>query len=197
MNMKNTSVNFATAVLVLAGGLPMNALADTMVEVDMRFAGALATGVFHADPMTGTPVTSALIHVHTTGSLGRGVTQGFGAPDGDPVFTTSCLGSDGTFLSITATENPLVTTFEDLSLLFSNGSGEICLDLTTGKSVFRFDIMYTGGRGRFEGATGQAVIEGEAEPVSADGSFNGETGTQVGWVNLPFDDDDDDDDDDD
>ena len=44
--------------------------------------------------------------------------------------------------------------------------------------------MFTGGRGRFEGATGSAVIVAETEPVSSDGSLSGETGTTVGTIVL-------------
>ena len=171
----------------------MNAIADKTMEVDLRFAGAFTSGILHVDPMTGLTVASALIRTTVVGNLGRGVTQGSGAGGGSiPEVTTSCLGADGLFLKIIATENPLVTTFDDLSLLFNDGTGEICIDLITGNSVFRFDIIFTGGRGRFEGATGYAVIEGEAEPVSADGSFMGETGTIIGWVTVPDDDNDDD-----
>jgi hypothetical protein len=71
--------------------------------------------------------------------------------------------------------------------LFADGSGEICVDLTspTGNAEFRFDITFKGGRGRFEGATGTAVITGEAQPVSADQSFLAETGTIVGTIIVP------------
>ncbi len=103
----------------------------------------------------------------------------------DPIF--ECLGSPGLFSRITAAEDPLIFTFKDLSLLFADGSGEICVDLTspTGNSVFRFDITFTGGRGKYEGATGTAVITGEAHPVSADGTFLAETGTIVGTIIVP------------
>ena len=53
MKIKNTSVRLATVVLVLAGGLPLTAAADKMVEMDLRFAGSFATGIMHVDPMTG------------------------------------------------------------------------------------------------------------------------------------------------
>ena len=91
----------------------------------------------------------------------------------------------GSILRVSAAEDPLVFTFQDLSLLFADGNGEICVDLTTGLSTFRFDIVFFGGRGGFEGATGTAVITGEAEAVSADGSFLAETGTIVGTIIVP------------
>ena len=192
MKIKNTSVSLATIILVLAGGLPLTAVAEKMVEMDLRFAGAFATGILHVDPMTGNIVTSALIHAQAKGKPGKAEIRGFGGrdiPPGPPV--TTCLGSDGNFLSITILENPLVFTFKDLSLLFAKGGGgTICVNLMTGLTKFEINIMFMGGRGKFEGATGEAVIVGEAENVSSDGSFLGETGTIVGWIIVPFDDDD-------
>ena len=97
---------------------------------------------------------------------------------------------------IPITENPLVFRFtDDLSLLFATGAGEFCLDLLTGRGTGTVDLIFTGGRGRFEGATGEAVTVFETEPVSSEGSFSGETGRTVGVIVLPDDDDDDDDDD--
>ncbi|MCZ6912448.1 MAG: hypothetical protein O7F72_06550 [Proteobacteria bacterium] len=91
-------------------------------------------------------------------------------------------------MEITILENPLVFAFQDLSLLFAKGGGgTICADLISGLTTFEINLMFMGGRGRFEGATGQAVITGEAENVSSDGSFLGETGTIVGWINVPGD----------
>ncbi len=187
MKIKKLSVGIAGMFLFVAAGLPQTALADKTVKMDMRFAGAFATGILHVNPMTGDIVPSALVHTNAVGSPGRAEVRGYGAGgDAFPVETDECLGSSGIFLSIVVGEDPLIFAFQDLSLLFAKGgSGEICIDLTTGNSVFEFNITFMGGRGRFEGATGQAVIRGESEPVSADGSFQGETGTIVGWINLP------------
>ena len=177
MKIKNISVGIAGLILLLAAGLPQTALAKD-VEMDLRFAGA-----FISDSLP-----SPLIHVQAKGKPGQAVIRGYGAgAAADPVMTDNCLGSTGAFLSIIAGEDPLIFTFQDLSLLFADGSGEICIDLTspTGNAEFRFDITFTGGRGRFEGATGTAVITGEAVPVSADGSFLAETGTIVGTIIVP------------
>ena len=190
MKTKNTAIGLATVILVLAGGLPSTAVADKVVEMNLRFAGGFATGIMHVDPMTGGLVPSALIHANAVGSPGRAEIRGFGGrdmPPGPPVAT--CLGSAGFFLEITIMENPLIFAFKDLSLLFAKGgSGTICVNLLPpfGTS-FEININFDGGRGRFEGATGQAVITGEAESVSSDGSFLGETGTIVGWINVPGD----------
>ena len=192
MKTKHTSMRLAILVLVLAGGLPLTAVADKVVEMNLRFAGAFATGIMHVDPMTGNIVPSALIHATAVGRPGRAEVRGFGGRDmpPDPPMMQTCLGSEPSFfLRITILENPLVFTFQDLSLLFAKGGGgTICVDLISGLTEFEINIMFMGGRGRFEGATGQAVITGEAENVSSDGSFLGETGTIVGWINLPGDD---------
>ncbi len=189
MKIKNTSVRLATIVLVLAAGLPLTAVADKVVEMDLRFAGAFATGIMHVDPMTGNIVPSALIHATAIGSPGRAEVRGFGGRDmpPGPAMWQTCLGSEPSlFIKITILENPLVFTFKDLSLLFAKGGGgTICVNLITGLTEFEINIMFMGGRGRFEGATGQAVIVGEAENVSSDGSFLGETGTIVGTIHVP------------
>ena len=182
MKIKNMSVGIAGVILLIAAGLPQTAVAKD-VEMNLRFAGAFISG----------SLPSALIHVQAKGSPGKAVIRGYGASgvgDPDPVVVADCLSGTGTagpFLSIILGEDPLIFTFQDLSLLFADGNGEICVELTSGtfNAEFRFDITFNGGRGRFEGATGTAVIAGEAHPVSADGSFLAETGTIVGTIVLP------------
>ncbi len=181
MKTKNISVGIAGIFLFVVAGLPQTALADKTVKMDLRFAGAFISG----------SLPSTLIHVQAKGKPGKAVIRGYGAAGADAIsFPTACLGLSGpmgSILRVSAAEDPLIFTFQDLSLLFADGSGEICVELTppTGKVEFRFDITFIGGRGRFEGAIGQAVIPGEAESVSADGSFSGETGTIVGTIFLP------------
>ncbi len=178
MKTKNISVGIAGIFLFVVAGLPQTALADKTVKMDLRFAGA-----FISDSLP-----RPLIHVEAKGKPGKAVIRGYGAGAGTVSPTIfECLGSSGVFIRITATEDPLIFTFKDLSLLFADGSGEICVDLTspTFNSVFRFDITFTGGRGKYEGATGTAVITGEAQPVSADGTFLAETGTIVGTIIVP------------
>ena len=181
MKTKNTSVSLVAVFLILAAGLPLTAFADKEVQMNMRFAGAFIAN----------SLPSPLIHVQAKGSPGKAVIRGYGAdPTQDTIsFPTECLGLSGamgSILRVSAAEDPLIFTFQDLSLLFADGPGEICVDLATGNVEFSFDITFIGGRGRFEGATGTALITGEAQPVSADGSsFLAETGTIVGTIILP------------
>ena len=182
MKIKNISVGIAGIFLFVVAGLPQTALADKTVKMDLRFAGAFISN----------SLPSPLIHVQAKGKPDKAVIRGYGAAgEADEMSTpTACLGlsgPEGSILRIPAAEDPLIFTFKDLSLLFADGSGEICVDLTspTSNSVFRFDITFTGGRGKYEGATGTAVITGEAQAVSADGTFLAETGTIVGTIIVP------------
>ena len=190
MKSKMNAIGFATVILAFACGLPSAAIADQMVDVKMRFAGSFGTNVLHVDPSTGDIVVSSLINVQAKGTLGGAEVHGFGGRSTVPlpVPVDECLGSEGLFLTFSILENPLVFTFKDLSLLFAKGgSGQVCIDLLNpGITTFEIEIEFMGGRGRFEGATGVAVLKGEGEAVSADGSFIGETGTIDGWISVPF-----------
>ncbi len=191
MKTKNLSVGIAGIFLFVAAGLPQSAVAEE-VEMDLRFAGAFVTGITHVvDPETGATAPSALIHTTSKGSPGRAVTRGFGGvtmPAGAPI--SDCLGIPFG-LPIAVIENPLVFTFQDLSLLYAKGgSGLICIDLGTGAQKFVIDIVFDGGTGRFEGATGGAAIIGEGVPLNSARTFLAETGTIVGTIFVPDDDDD-------
>ena len=189
--MKNriTAIVFAAVILALGSGFPLASVADQVVDVKMRFAGSFATNILHVDPSVGEVVDSSLINVQSKGTLGSAELRGFGGRSSvPPVFVMNCLGSKGEFLTFDILENPLVFTFKDLSLLFAKGgSGVVCIDLQNpGITTFEIEIEFMGGRGRFENATGFAVIKGEGEAVSADGTFIGETGTIEGWISAPF-----------
>ena len=78
----------------------------------------------HVDPVTGDSVSSALIHIPARGYPEKAEIRGFGGKAGMAVPSDDCF--DGAGLSIPLEENALVFTFRDLSLLFANGTGEIC-----------------------------------------------------------------------
>ncbi len=186
MKIDNMRASIAGALLLVAIGMLQTAVAKE-IKMDLRFAGAFVTGIMHVvDPVTGGTAPSALIHTNSVGSPGRAVTRGFGGvsmPAGPPI--ADCLGIPFG-LPIAVLENPLVFTFQDLSLLYAKGgSGLICIDLGTGALKFVIDIEFDGGTGRFEGATGGAVITGEGVPLNSAGTFLAETGTTVGTIIVP------------
>jgi len=176
MKVKNISAGIAGIFLFVAAGLPQSAVAKE-IEMNLRFAGAFVTSM-------GLP--SALIHATGKGSPGKVEIRGYGGVDAFGGFPTECLGSTGSFVQINILENPLVFKFQDLSMLFAkNGNGIICISMTTGLIHFEINLMFDGGRGRFEGATGTAVITGEAEAVNVAQTFLAETGTIVGTIIVP------------
>ena len=177
MKIKNISVGIAGAIMLVAVGMPQTALAHEEVEMDLRFAGAFISN----------SLPSTLIHATGKGSPGKVEIRGYGGSETVVGFVDECLGSPG--FQLTIDENPLVFRFDDLSLLFAKGgTGTICVRATG--TDFEINIVFMGGRGDFEGATGTAVITGEAEAVDSAGTFLAETGTVVGTIFLPDDDDD-------
>ncbi len=171
MKIKNMSVGIAGVILLIAAGLPQSAVAKD-VNMNLRFAGAFISN----------SLPSALIHATGVGSPGRVEIRGYGGVD--EVFgpDDDCLGSPGFRIDIL--ENPLLFRFNDLSLLFAkNGNGTICIRATG--IDFEINIVFMGGRGRYAGATGNAVITGEAEALDSGDTFLAETGTIVGTIVLP------------
>jgi len=177
MKVKNISAGIAGVILLIAVSLPQTAVAED-VEMNLRFAGSFITN----------SLPSALIDATAKGSPGKVEIRGFGGVDQVFGFDPMCLGSPGFRIDIL--ENPLVFKFQDLSLLFAkNGNGTICARPTG--IDFEINLMFDGGRGRYAGATGNAVITGEAEAINIAGTFLAETGTIVGTIIVPDDDDDD------
>ena len=180
MKIKNITVGMAGVFLIVAAGLPQTALAEKEVQMDLRFAGSL---------LTNASLAGSLVDATAVGSPGKANIRGYGGTEEIVGFVLECLGSLGPHIQINIVQNPpLVFTFNDLSQLFGrDGSGTICVDLTTGLVDFEINLIFDGGRGRFAGATGGAVIRAEAEDVSSDsaGLFLSETGTIVGTIVLP------------
>lgn len=174
------------AILLIVSGSPALA-GGKSVPLKLRFTGTFLTNVVHVpDPqLPEVTTTSALVDVRARGIPGTAVIQGFGGGSTQPPFAGLCP-LDGAFgLVVPVSKNPLVATFlEDHSQLFLNSDpnvqGIVCVDFVTGNQRFRFDMLITGGRGRFAAAGGHAIVEGEAEPVGT--NFLAETGTIEGII---------------
>ena len=180
-------------LLVAMAGPPVQA-GEKEVRVNWRFAGTFINNILEFDLLTQEPHPTALVHGQLKGPPGRAELRVFAGTTSVPEFSPDCFdGAPG--LAFFILENPIVITFPDLSLLFAklaeNKVGDFCLELEmpvgipTGRSEGKIPIMFTGGRGRFEGASGEAMIEAELEAVSINGNFSGETATVKGWVILP------------
>ncbi len=79
-----------------------------------------------------------------------------------------------------------VETFTDLSQLYATAtSGYICLDPTSGSSELVLEGVYTGGTGRFEGATGTFSAVAASQAVDLSGRVFGLKGSIDGVIELP------------
>ncbi len=191
---KRTFLLFVACMLLIALASPQVQARKKEVRVNWRFAGTFITNIVQVvNPMTGDTAPTALVHGQLKGRPGRAELRVFAGRSTVPVFSADCFdGAPGLALSIL--ENPIVITFPNLSLLFAKLAegppGDFCLELDTagiptgrGKGVI--PIMFTGGRGKYKDASGQAVIEAETEAVSSNGNFSGETATVKGTIILP------------
>lgn len=89
-------------------------------------------------------------------------------------------------------ENNLVLTFNDLTMLYGNGTGVVCLNLAdpTAFPVAEIDGTWDGGTGSFRGADGNWSLRFDAaEAVGVTTQFVAETGVITGHLTRPLDDD--------
>ena len=191
----NTQVSkkLALGAALIVATLAMSSAHADERRVWMRFAGALLQNVEQTEVTVDgstVPATKNAVHVRAWGNLGRAEITGFGydvpvAPAPDPA---AC--PDGFFKVAEIVENNLVLTFADLSLLYGEGSGAICVNFATGDVFTPIDGHWTGGTQRFRNAGGDWSIRfDEAVPVGDAASMLAETGVIVGQLAGPRDDD--------
>ena len=132
----------------------------------MRFAGALLQNVEQTDLGT-----KSAVYVRAWGNLGRaditGLTLEVAAPL-PPAPDPLCPANSGKLADIV--ENNIVLTFTDLSLLYGNGSGAICVSYVTGEVFAVIDGDWGGGTQRFRNASGDWSIrfdEAQARAMAA------------------------------
>ncbi len=179
MKMTSLKVRLALAlslVMLIGAGA---AQADER-RVWMRFAGALLQNVEQTEvtvDSTTVPGMKNTVHVKAWGNLGRAEVTGFGIevltlpPAPDP----ACPIGSGKLADVV--ENNLVLTFADLSLLYGEGSGVLCLNFATGEVDVLIDGRWTGGTQRFRGASGDWSLHfDEAVQVGNAASMLAETG---------------------
>lgn len=185
--MKTTSLKkhlgLALSLMILIGAGAAHA--DER-RVWMRFAGALLQNVEQTEVTVDgstVPGTKSAVHVRAWGSLGRAELTGLALevatlpPAPDP----AC--PDGFFKVAEIVENNIVLTFADLSLLYGEGSGAICVDFATGGVFTPIDGHWTGGTQRFRDAGGHWSIRfDEAVPVGDAASVLAETGMLRGTL---------------
>jgi hypothetical protein len=83
------------------------------------------------------------------------------------------------------TDNNLVFTFADLSLLYGDGQGVVCINFLSGEQYIAVEGVWLGGTARFRNATGEFSIRfDEFAPVSPNTQVVAESGTITGTLSL-------------
>ncbi len=182
---KNALLIALGGMLALLGAQTASAAGER--HVFLRFAGDFVQSIEQTDVdamgvPTGTTSTRGIIRGQARGNLGRAtVTAVGGSEGGPPAFDERCPED---FLRVTLiTPNSLVLTFRDLSLLYGDGEGVVCVNFATGEDYTAIDGVWLGGTGRFEGATGEFSIRLDTfTRVNAKTQLIAETGTITGTL---------------
>jgi hypothetical protein len=182
------------AALIMAT-LGMNsAFADGMQKFNIRFAGGFVQNILQlqVDPMgqpTGAFENRNIVIGKGIGTFGRVDVMGVGF-SGPPESDKLC--PDGLIKVADIVENNLVLTFNDLSLLYGNGTGVVCFDPSnpTAPPMAEIDGTWDGGTGRFSNASGTWSSQFDFfEPVGVATQFAAEAGAIEGYLTRSHSDD--------
>ncbi len=186
------------AALIVATLAMSPAFADGGKKFKIRFAGGFVQNIqqMQVDMMgvpTGMVESRSMALVKGRGTFGRvdGIAVTVGGP---PVSDKAC--SAGLVKVADIVENNLVLTFGDLSLLYGNGTGVVCLNPAnpTAEPLAEIEGTWYGGTGRFARAGGTWSIRFDfAERVGVATQFVAETGVIKGRLTGLRDDEHDDD----
>ncbi len=167
-------------------------------HVSLRFAGDFIQNLEQTDAVAGVPTDETsllgLVRAKVKGNLGRAdltaVTKSVGVEFG-PESDERCPGPDhGVFLKVAdITDNDLVFTFSDLSLLYGNGQGVVCVNFASGaqfgEQYVAVEGAWLGGTRRFRNANGEFSIRfDEAVVVNENTQVTAEAGTITGTIDL-------------
>jgi len=164
------------------------ASADGDHRVFLRFAGDFIQNIEQTDAVGGVPTgptsLSGLVRAKVKGNLGRAdltaVTKSSGVEAG-PVFDERC--PDYFMKIVDITDNTLVLTFSDLSLLYGDGNGVVCMNFVTFEQYVAVEGIWLGGTGRFRNAKGEFSIRfDESAEVNGNTQVTAEVGTITGTL---------------
>ena len=175
------------AALIAPTFLVNPALAGDAKPFRIHFAGGFIQNIEQTqlDPMgmpTGTEARSLAL-VKGRGTFGRVDIMAFSV-NGPPISNKQCPDSAPDKAS-DIVENNLVLTFNDLSLLYGNGTGIVCVNFSDPSvaPVVEVDGTWNGGTGRFADAGGTWSIRFHFfEPVGDATQFAAEAGVIEGYL---------------
>ena len=187
---RNAPLVVFTGVFAILGAQTASAEGDR--PVFLRFAGDFIQNIEQTDAANGVPgdTTSllGLVRAKVKGNLGRAdLTAATKSVSLEPVWDERCP-DYGFFLKVVdITDNNLVFTFSDLSLLYGNGQGVVCINFAEGEQFLEQYIAvegeWLGGTRRFRNAAGEFSIRfDEYVPVNPNTQIVAEEGTITGTL---------------
>jgi hypothetical protein len=158
-------------------------------HVSLRFAGDFIQNLEQMDvDGNGVPMEMSsalgLIRAKVKGNLGQAdLTAVTKTEIVVPMPDSKC--PDGFFKVAEITDNSLVFTFSDLSLLYGDGQGVVCINFANGEQYVAVEGLWLGGTARFRNAKGEFSIRfDEFDLVSPNTQVVAEAGTITGTLNL-------------
>ena len=157
--------------------------------VFLRWAGDFIQNLEQTDvDEFGNPIGTSnlgLVRARAVGNLGSAdvtaVTKGVNLiPEPDD----RCPG--GFMKVVEITDNSLVATFSDLSLLYGDGQGVVCINFASGEQYVSVEGVWLGGTARFRNATGDfsihfeefALVNPNTQVVAESGTITGTLGRE-------------------
>jgi hypothetical protein len=174
------------AALIMATLAMNSAFAEGGRKVHMRFAGAFIQNIVQMDvDAFGQSVetsTVGLVRTKAKGNLGRADLTS--ATKSKPAISPEDDRCPVGFMKVAdITDNNLVFTFANLSLLYGDGDGVVCINFANGEQFVAVDGIWLGGTGRFRNATGEFSIRfDEFVVVSPKTQLVAESGTVTGTL---------------
>jgi hypothetical protein len=179
--------------LLLVISVPISSVnAGGKRNINWRIAGTIVQSIEVFSPQDQSFVGfHSLINLTAKGPPGRAKITLLSKPTGPGATGTSLTCEDGYFHIADVEENDFVAIFPDQSLLFASidksvdGGGILCIDPTFQTTYFIVKMKITGGKKRFEGATGHFTGEGYGYlGFSSAGTLVGENGTLKGTIDF-------------
>jgi hypothetical protein len=188
MSRSRFSSNAPLAVLIVvfavSGGQTVSADGDQ--HVYLRFAGDFIQNIEQADVgpdmlPTGTTSTLGIVRAKVKGNLGQAdLTVVTKSENVAPVPDDRCPTDYLKIVEIT--DNNLVFTFQNLSLLYGDGEGVVCLNFGTFEDYVIVQGNWEGGTGRFRDAEGEFSVKIDESFVFPSTQVTIEAGTITGTL---------------
>ena len=155
-------------------------------HVYLRFAGDFIQNIEQADVgpdmlPTGTTSTVGIVRAKVKGNLGQAdLTVVTKVENVVPMPDDRC--PDGFLKIVEITDNNLVFTFQNLSLLYGDGQGAVCLNFGNFEEYAVIEGNWEGGTGRFRDAEGEFSIHIDETYLFPNTQVTAEAGTITGTL---------------